>query len=309
MTTRTVPGRCPLCAAGTPRSRIAQGRDFEYATTPVEFTVVRCDGCGIQFLDPRPADEEIAGLYPDTYIPYRFDELPAPVRAARDLVQTSKIHAIAKHARAGSRILDLGCGGGALLRLMRRRGDPSWRLAGWDYPGAHVARLAADGFDVLQAPISPEYVRPRTADGVVMNQVIEHFAAPDEIIRLTKRLLEPGGFVFIETPDTSGLDASLFKSRYWGGYHFPRHLVLFDASSLCRLLEREGFEIASVKHLTSPAFWVQSFHHALEETGFGFAAPFFSASNPLALGAATAVDLVTMRFHATSNVRVIARAR
>jgi len=102
VTTRTVPGRCPLCPAETPKIRIAQGRDFEYGTTPLEFTVVRCDGCGIQFLDPRPADDEIAGLYPDTYIPYRMDQLPAPVRAARDFVQRSKVRAIAEHTRATS---------------------------------------------------------------------------------------------------------------------------------------------------------------------------------------------------------------
>ena len=306
---RTLAGRCPLCPDGAPTSIVAHGRDFEYATTEVEFTVVRCNGCGIQFLDPRPADEEIPGLYPESYIPYRMDELPAPVRAARDWVQSAKVRAIAKYARTGCRILDLGCGGGALLRLLRRRGDASWRLAGWDYPGSHVARLAADGFDVLQAPIAAEHVCARSADCVVMNQVIEHFAAPDEIVRLTKTLLAPGGFVFIETPDTSGFDARLFRSRYWGGYHFPRHLVLFDGSNLCRLLEREGFSITAVKHLASPAFWVQSFHHALEETRVAVAARFFSAFNPLALGAATAIDLLTMPFHATSNVRVIAHAK
>ena len=308
MTIRTVPGRCPLCADGTPTSVVGRGRDFEYATTDVEFTVVRCCGCGTQFLDPRPADEEIAGLYPETYMPYRFDALPAPVRAARDWVQTSKVRAIAEHARAGSRILDLGCGGGALLRLLRRRGDASWRLTGWDYPGPHVQQLAADGFNVVEAPICVEHARPRSADGVVMNQVIEHFAAPDEIVRLTKIVLEPGGFLFIETPDTAGLDAGLFRSRYWGGYHFPRHLVLFDSSSLCELLKREGFSIVSVKHLASPSFWVQSFHHALQETRFAFAAPLLTVANPLALGAATAVDLLTLPFHATSNVRVVARA-
>jgi 2-polyprenyl-3-methyl-5-hydroxy-6-metoxy-1,4-benzoquinol methylase len=221
----------------------------------------------------------------------------------------SKVRAIARHAPARGRILDLGCGGGALLRLLRRRGNPSWLLRGWDYPGPHTKRLSADGFDILEAPITAEHVRPGSADGVVMNQVIEHFAAPDEIIRLTRTLLGPRGFVFIETPDTQGYDASLFKSRYWGGYHFPRHLVLFAASNLCRLLEREGFSITSVEHLASPAFWVQSVHHALEETKFAPAARLFTASNPLALGAATVVDLLTMPLHATSNVRVIAHVR
>ena len=49
---------------------------------------------------------------------------------------------IERLAAPGARIVDLGCGGGALLRLLRRHGRPDWSLVGWDFPGPHMDRLA-----------------------------------------------------------------------------------------------------------------------------------------------------------------------
>ncbi len=201
----------------------------------------------------------------------------------------------------------MGCGGGSLLRLMRAYGNQSWKLAGWDFPGSHLERLANDGFEVLSAPIDVSHAPTGIADVVILNQVIEHFARPDEIARIAKQLLGPEGVLFIETPDVAGIDARLFKRRHWGGYHFPRHLVLFSAASLRRLIEAAGFEVVAVEHLTSPSFWVQSFHHWLAETPARPLARIFDVTNPVALAAATALDLATARLHPTSNVRIVAR--
>ena len=60
----------------------------------------------------------------------------------------------------------------------------------------------------------------------------------------------------IETPEIEGWDYHLFRKRYWGGYHIPRHFYLFNRATLTRLLREEGFEIVSVRSIPSPAFWV-----------------------------------------------------
>ncbi|HEX8434813.1 class I SAM-dependent methyltransferase [Archangium sp.] len=302
------PGRCPVCPPDAPRTPVAAGRDFEYGTCPDEFSVVRCEPCGTLFLDPRPADEAIASLYPPEYEPYHFDTLPAPVRWGRDLVQRGKVKVVERCAAPGARIVDLGCGGGALLRLLRRHGRPDWSLVGWDFPGPHLDRLAAEGFTVLQGPVEPGRLEDASVDLVILNQVIEHFARPDEVLRVVARVLKPGGTVLIETPDVEGLDARLFRGRYWGGYHFPRHLVLFHRHSLAKLLERTGFEPVATESLPSPAFWVQSFHHAASErAGLRHLTPLFRLRNPLAVAAATAIDLLWMHVAPTSNLRMIGR--
>ena len=123
-------------------------------------------------------------------------------------------------------------------------------------------------------------------------------------------LVRPGGALYIETPSTDGLDARLFRSRYWGGYHFPRHWSLFDESSLRRLVEQHGFETARVDYLASPAFWVQSFHHMFMDKNYSrHVVNFWTIRNPLALAIFTILDTVSAGIGKTSNIRLIARRR
>lgn len=306
MPVRTVPAVCPLCGPGYRGVEIARGRDFEYDTTgDQEFHFLRCGKCAIVLIDPRPADEEIAGLYPSSYIPYHFDKLPGFVRRGRDWVQRKKVDVIRRYAVPEARVVDVGCGAGAFLRLMRAYGSPGWKLVGWDYPAPHMDHLRAEGFEVISAAIDREQV-PHGTDVFVLNQVIEHFANPGELIALLAGALAPGGHLVMETPDTDGLDARWFGKRHWGGYHIPRHLALFNQPNLRALVERSGLRVVATARLSSPAFWVQSLHHRAMEWKLPTLAGMCSLSNfPLVAGF-SAFDLVRSKFGPTSNQRLVA---
>jgi SAM-dependent methyltransferase len=304
----TEPATCPLCPPSTERTRIAEGVDFEYATCPDVFTFVRCEGCGTLLLDPRPTDEALPALYPEEYGPYHFDRLPAFVRWGRDQVQQRKVDVLLRFAPPRACVVDLGCGGGALLRLMRRAGRDGLHLVGWDFPGPHLDRLEAEGFEIIRGPVVHGAVAERSVDLFVLNQVIEHFARPREVLEVLARALKPGGTIILETPDTRGLDARLFHARYWGGYHFPRHLVLFHREGLVELLARVGLDTVEARSLPSPAFWIQSFHHvASERRLLRPLTQLLQLNNPLAVVGATAFDLMRAPFAPTSNLRVVAR--
>ena len=91
----------------------------------------------------------------------------------------------------------------------------------------------------------------------------------------------------VETPDTRGWDARIFRRGYWGGYHIPRHFYLFDASTLSRLLVEQGFEVVSVRSILSPAFWVYSVHNALADSPrLRRLARWFHAQSPLPMAVA-----------------------
>jgi SAM-dependent methyltransferase len=303
----TVRGACPLCGPEYPGAEVARGPDFEYRVTgDEEFRFVRCMRCGVIVLDPRPADGDIARLYPPEYEPYRFDTLPSLVRMGRDLVQRRKVDVLTRYAPPGGVIVDVGCGGGALLRLVRRRTADSFRLVGWDYPGPHLERLAADGYSVVAAPIEAGHV-PRNVDLFVLNQVIEHVPDPDRLLAMLAGALRPGGHIIIETPDTSGLDARVFSTRHWGGYHTPRHMVLFNEATLRALVQRSRLHVVETAHLASPAFWVQSLHHALLESSMPALSKLCTLRNlPLTM-AFSAFDVARSAIGPTSNQRLVAR--
>ena len=105
------------------------------------------------------------------------------------------------------------------------------------------------------------------------------------------------------------LDFALFRRRYWGGYHFPRHFNLFDPAGLSRLLGETGFEVQSIKPKLQPVHWAWSFHHAFQERGFpDWWTRLFHIKNAPVMAACSAIDLVQfLPLRRTSNMQVIAR--
>jgi len=301
------PGACPLCGPDYPGVDAARGPDFEHRTTgSQEFRFARCSACGTLVLDPRPADHEIASLYPADYVSYGFERLNPVMRLARDAVQRGKTSIVARLVPEGGTIVDVGCGTGALLRQVRGRYGRRFRLIGWDYPGPHLDRLADAGIEIVAAPIEPAHVPPG-ADLFVLNQVIEHVPHPDRLVTMLASALAPGGHIVIETPDTEGLDARCFAGRYWGGYHFPRHLVLFNQRNLRTLVERGGLQVIETAHLASPAFWLQSVRYWLLESRLAALAPFFVLGNVPVVAAFSAFDRLAAPVAGTSNQRLVAR--
>ena len=262
--------------------------------------------CGTLVLDPRPVDAAIAALYPADYVSYSFDRLNPVMRMARDAVQRGKTSLLARFVPEGGTIVDVGCGTGALLRQAHRRYGSRFRLIGWDYAGPHLDSLAGSGIEVVAAPIERGH-SPQGVDLFVLNQVIEHVPHPDRLLSMLTSALKPGGHVLIETPDVDGLDARWFAGRYWGGYHFPRHMVLFSGESLRTLVGRAGLEVVESAHLASPAFWVQSVRYWLLESRLRRLARFFVLGNVPTVAAFSAFDRLAALVTSTSNQRLVAR--
>lgn len=286
---------------------VARGRDFEYDTCANEWTFVRCRSCALVYLNPRPAISELDTIYPPSYEPFHFHETGTSViMRARDYVQGRTAHAIRKLIPEDAAILDVGCGSGQFLHLLRRHGSPKWRLYGNDFSDAALDAVKSRGFDVLRGRFETIETDLRF-DMIVLNQAIEHLESPSDVVRKGAELLAPNGVFFIETPSTSGLDARLFRDRYWGGYHFPRHWTLFDERTLTRLVEKFGLAVVDVKSLPSPAFWTQCIHHYCLDRGWTTRARFWTIWNPFPLALFTTIDLIAGTVGPTSNMRLVAR--
>ena len=74
---------CDVCGEASNTALFCQ-YDLTHHVTDDLFTVVRCQGCRLLFLNPRPTREEIGGYYPSTYYP------EAAPRQAGDLRRTAK---------------------------------------------------------------------------------------------------------------------------------------------------------------------------------------------------------------------------
>jgi hypothetical protein len=131
---------------------------------------------------------------------------------------------------------------------------------------------------------------------------------PVEVLQAVRSLLRPGGRLVIVTDNTSTLDFHLFKRRYWGGYHFPRHWNLFNPSTLRQLAEKVDMEVVQLTTILSPVNWVYSLHNALVD----WKAPRwlirqFTLKSTLALGVFTLFDLLHQKLGHGALLRVTIR--
>ena len=310
--------RCCVCG-GSEAQTVARGYDYEYRTSRDEWTYVRCLECALVYLNPRPAVSELARIYPPSY--YSFDESKRGnplVGFFRRRLEALKARAFEKLLGNGpKRILDVGCGDGRFLSVLRDFGPSNWELFGIDIDERAIRLAAKRG---IRAELSRlEDYQPQSDaespdsggrfDMIVQFQVIEHVSSPDEMVRKVKDLLVPGGLFVIETPDVAGWDEALFRDGLWGGYHIPRHWNLFTPTNLARMLDGAGFEPVLAQPLISTSFWINSlYNRALVRGASARTLGFLHYQNPLLLAPLIVLDKLRMLFGArTSNQRLVVR--
>lgn len=282
---------CPVCDS-VDAQPVGVGYDFEYGTTSETFAALRCSDCNVVYLEQRPAPEELRVVYPDAYHAFEFEEenFGLAYRVRRRL-ETRRLRDWTRGLPPGARILDVGCGDGFHLELLRDLGGEGWRLEGVDVDGRAVAAARRRGLDVHQGALEDVDVEAASYDLILLIATIEHVYDPSDVLRRVRRLLVPGGRVGIVTDNTETPAFRWFANGYWGGYHFPRHFQLFDRRSLNRLAESAGLALDRVQTVTSPVNWTYSIRNVLvAHDAPSWLIDRFSLSSPVALAFFTLWD-------------------
>jgi len=261
------------------------------------------------YLDPRPAAAALARIYPADYYAYDFAARLRPLVArVKGTTERAKVRAYLPYLRTGARVLDVGCGDGHLLGLVRAEAPFPLELDGVELAAEAAAEAIRRGVRLHEGRVEDVPLPPNAYDLIVMNQLIEHVADPAAVLRRIGTALRPGGHVFLETPNLDSLDARLFRRRYWGGYHLPRHFHLFDRHTLPRLVAAAGLETVAMRPLVCPQFWIISLSNWLCAHGRRATAErWVNVFSPWWLAPATAIEMVQARLWWTSNLQLVAR--
>jgi len=281
------------CICGVDESEpIAVGEDFEYRTSPDTFQAVRCQRCGLVYLDPRPAVSEFDRIYPASYHAFDFsEERFGLVYQVRRRLEARRLLSWCRGLPEDARILDVGCGDGFHLRLLRDFGKPGWTLEGIDADRKAIEAAARSKLSVHHGTVQELERTGRTYHLAILIQTIEHVDDPPAVLRSVRNLLRPGGRLVVVTDNVETLDFRLFGGRHWGGYHFPRHWNLFSRKTLAALAQEVGLEVEEMATILSPVNWVYSVRNTLVD----YKAPSwmvnrFSLASPGSLSVFTAFD-------------------
>ena len=116
--------------------------------------------------------------------------------------------------RGCDRVVDLGCGRGEFLEVMRDAGIPA---SGVELSEESVLHCRGKGLEAERADLFAylENVLPANLDGIFSSQVVEHLSPETlpRLVELAARALRPGGRIVIETPNPACL--AIFATHFY----------------------------------------------------------------------------------------------
>jgi len=195
--------------------------------------VVRCQQCGLVYVNPQPDADELGDHYPRVYYgeePFLYEKLDAYSRFKR----------IRNFVTKGSTVLDIGCGRGLVLSRLKEIGcevrgtelsDTSSKYA------KNVLQLNIINRDLKDCGFNSDYF-----DVITMFHSLEHMISPLATLKEVYRILRPGGTLLVEVPDFGSIYSKIFKEK-WFHLDVPRHLFHFTAHTLEKSLLTAGFSV------------------------------------------------------------------
>jgi len=140
----------------------------------------------------------------------------------------------------GGRVLDFGCGDGALLKRL----SPHFEAFGYDAAPFARSRCRTNVPDavILEAWESQP---PTSFDIIVSLHGMERLAHPLQTVKHLASKLTAGGFLLFAVPNPGGLGRRL-KGEGWFAYRQSARGALLPHGEWVMLLRKGGFEVVSV---------------------------------------------------------------
>ena len=200
-----------------------------------EAQLVQCKVCDFVFCSPIPSLEELSVHYAG--YPRNDDISPVTIKRYNELLDGFEKY------RKTNKIVDVGCGNGHFLAVAKQRG---WEVYGTEFSDEAVAIGTAKGISMLEGQLDVSNYEAESFDVVTSFEVLEHINNPIDEINKFKALLRPGGLLYLTTPNFNSVLRYYLKEK-WSVIEYPEHLSYYTASTLKRLMVRNGFAAQKIQ--------------------------------------------------------------
>ena len=235
------------------------GRDSEIVLRKrawdIDYTIVRCTGCGLVYVNPRrvavEADEYFSGPYLSTI------EENGRLNGGVEILYRDIVEILDAYVTPG-RLLDVGCAMGHFMHFARMHG---WSVCGVE-SSPYAAKWGWENFGLRIHPtgiLSDAYFPPEYCDAGVLVEVVEHLPDPRSTLAEVFRILKPGGAICLTTPNFDSYRSLLLREE-WAPIIPSGHLYYFTHNTLSSLLKDVGF--TDVADLTKPASFPEDLEFA-----------------------------------------------
>ena len=232
------------------------------------WTIVRCQKCGLVYVNPQPIFGKLEDIYDDQYMLARIEDSKwvfdqhiqgyshnICMQTELNWLDSKGFSEFEENLPSTKACLDIGCASGVFLLGMESRG---WQVQGTDISKTAVDHCRAQGLQVDKGTLESIHYPDNSFDFIIMNHVIEHVPNPSSTLKEIYRILKPNGCLFIKTPCCDSIPSFLAGTNW---FMDPDHIYFFSKNTLCKLLEKEKFKIIAthcyvgVESETYPDYW------------------------------------------------------
>jgi len=158
----------------------------------------------------------------------------------RDIMARERLDDLKRFVTSGN-LLEIGCSTGELLAAARS----SFTVKGIE-ADRKTSKIARDrGLDCINSTLIDAHFPSDHFDVVALYHVIEHFHSPSAEVREMCRILKPGGWLVVETPNIATIWYRILSGR-WRQF-IPDHIFFFTPQTLTRLCEENGFKARDLR--------------------------------------------------------------
>lgn len=235
--------RCQICS--NPKTELIQHTHVSLNSSGID--LVRCEQCGLVYLNPQPADEEISKLYSDDYFIQWY--------SSEDKREFSRKYFFDLFAGdpfmtdSHGNLLDVGCGMGFFLEVAR---EWNWNVKGVElspYASAHCRENR--NLDVHTGTLDSADYQSGYFDVITAFDVLEHLKDLHGFLSSVGRILKEDGVFIVIVPNYDGpvfqLDRIICGFKKAPMPNVPEHLTYFTAGTLTDLFQRNGLHIDTIK--------------------------------------------------------------
>lgn len=210
--------------------------DYYYLGEKYGFTLVGCLNCGSAVADPYPNTEFMEKFHEK----YKEKLLPPPNPERLHKRYEKRIRALTELTK-GKTFLGVGCGFGYSVIAAASLDLEAFGIDTREQPIKTAKKsLSKDHFE--QTTLEKYAKNGAKADIVYIEHGLEHAVDPNAFIEALKKVLKPGGVVYLETPDGNHF---MIPSNFvrWKIVAPPAVLHYFSRKGVGILLERHGLKV------------------------------------------------------------------
>jgi 2-polyprenyl-3-methyl-5-hydroxy-6-metoxy-1,4-benzoquinol methylase len=161
-------------------------------------------------------------------------------RPWRELTARERLDDLKRFATSG-RFLEIGCSTGEMLIVA----SSSFAVTGVEADERNSRLARSRGLDVFSGTLRDAKFPDEHFDVAAIYHVIEHVPSPREELRELHRVIKPGGWLVLETPNIATAWFRLLGARW--RQIIPDHIFFFTPRTITKLCESNGFETRELR--------------------------------------------------------------